>query len=67
MSKWGHFMLPKNGHWDEKKIVLTYQNIGCKLLPKEEKIENLKLDHFWITEGSRPFQSSVHCVETEHF
>ena len=32
-------MLPKNGHKDEKKIfyVLIYQNIGYKLLPKEEK------------------------------
>ena len=31
-------MLPKNGHQDEKKkFVLIYQNIGCKLLPREEK------------------------------
>ena len=31
-------MLPKNGHYDEKKkIVLNHQNIGYKLLPKEEK------------------------------
>ena len=31
----------------EKKIVLAmdYQNLGCKLLPKEEKVEYLKLDH----------------------
>ena len=31
-------MVPKTGHQDKKKtFVLIYQNIGCKLLPKEDK------------------------------
>ena len=31
-------MLPKNGLLvKKKKFGLNYQNIGCKLLPKEEK------------------------------
>ena len=37
-SKWGYFMLPKNG-LKMKKIffVFNHQNIGSKLLPKEEE------------------------------
>ena len=41
--------------WKEINFVLNHQNIGCKLLPKEEKIGNLKLDHFWITKGDLEF------------
>ena len=41
-------MPPKNGHQDEKKnVVLIYQNIGCKLLPKEEKKWKSETLPFW--------------------
>ena len=38
---------------------MNHQNIGCKLLPKREKIENLKLDHLPFTKRDRAFWITV--------
>ena len=47
------------------KKILNHQNIGCKLLHKEEKSwisKYLKPDHFWISESNPAFYCTVYML-----